>query len=68
MPLVDVNKCKGNVDTAVKRLKRACDKLGIAKRLRELEFHEKPTMKRRKQMAAAIKRQQKKNKEKRLRS
>lgn len=67
MPLVDVNKCKGNVDAAIKRLKRACDKLGIAKRLRELEFHEKDTMKRRKQKAAAIKRQQKKNRERRFR-
>lgn len=56
MPQIDVAKCKGNVEAAVKRLKRLCDKLGIARRLRELEYHEKKTEKRRKQSAAAVKR------------
>ena len=63
MPEVDVNKCKGHVDTAIRRLKRLCDKLGIAKRWRELEYHEKSTEKRRRQKAAAVKRQQKRLRE-----
>ena len=63
MPEVDVNKCKGHVDTAIRRLKRLCDKLGIAKRWRELEYHEKGTEKRRRQKAAAVKRQQKRLRE-----
>ena len=58
MPSIDVTKCKGTVEAAAKRLKRLCDKLGIARRLRELEFHEKKNEKRRKKLAAAIKRDQ----------
>ncbi|MBT4885519.1 MAG: 30S ribosomal protein S21 [Legionellales bacterium] len=61
MPDIDVNKCKGHLDTALRRLKRMCDKLGVARRWREIEHHEKRTAKKRRQMAAAIKRQQKKN-------
>ena len=61
MPEIDVNKCKGHLDTALRRLKRLNDKLGIAKRLREIECHEKPTSKKRRLMAAAVKRQQKRN-------
>lgn len=61
MPDIDVMKCKGHVDTALRRLKRLCDKLGVARRWREIEYHEKKTSKRRRQAAAAVKRQQKKN-------
>lgn len=59
MPDIDVNKCKGQVDTALRRLKRLCDKLGVARRWREIEHHEKKTSKRRRQIAAAKKREQK---------
>ena len=61
MPQVDLGRCKGQVDLALRRLKRLCDKLGIARRLREVEFHEKRTSQKRKQKAAAVKRQQKRN-------
>ena len=60
MPQIDLGRCKGQVDLGLRRLKRLCDKLGIARRMREIEFHEKRTSKKRKQKAAAVKRQQKK--------
>ena len=41
MPQVDLGRCKGQVDLALRRLKRLQHKLGIARRLREVEFHEK---------------------------
>jgi len=47
-------------DVALRRFKRACEKAGIPARLRQLECHEKPTTKRKRQKAAAIKRFQKK--------
>ena len=61
MPDIDVNKCKGHLDTALRRLKRMCDKLGVARRWREIEHHEKRTAKKRRQMAAAVKRAHKTN-------
>ncbi len=46
-------------DIALRRFKRACEKAGIMARLRQLEFYEKPTAKRKRQKAAAVKREQK---------
>jgi len=47
-------------DVALRRLKRLCEKAGIPTRLREIEFYEKPTTRRKRQKAAAIKRLHKK--------
>jgi small subunit ribosomal protein S21 len=58
--MIEVSKCNGQVEIAIRRLKRLCDKLGIQKRMRELEHHVKPTTKRRRARAAAVKRQLKK--------
>lgn len=43
-------------DVALRRFKRACEKAGILGRLRQLEFYEKPTSKRKRKKAAAVKR------------
>lgn len=43
-------------DIAMRRLKRACEKAGIPGKLRQLEFYEKPTTKRKRKKAAAVKR------------
>lgn len=43
-------------DVALRRFKRACEKAGILSRLRQLEFYEKPTTKRKRKRAAAVKR------------
>lgn len=48
-------------DGAMRRFKRACEKAGIPGKLRQIEFYEKPTAKRKRKRAAAIKRQQKRN-------
>lgn len=47
------------LEGALRRFKRACEKAGILYRLRQLEFYEKPTAKRKRKHAAAIKRNQK---------
>jgi small subunit ribosomal protein S21 len=46
-------------DLALRRFKRACEKAGILGRLRQLECYEKPTTKRKRKRAAAVKRNQK---------
>jgi ribosomal protein S21 len=56
MPKVEVTKCGGNVEVAIRRLKRMCDRLGVLKRMRELEHHVKATTKRRRDKDAARKR------------
>ena len=43
-------------DVALRRFKRVCEKAGILGRLRQLEFYEKPTTKRKRKRAAAVKR------------
>lgn len=50
----------GSFDAAMRRFKRACEKAGIPTKLRQLEFYEKPTSKRKRRAAAAIKRYSKK--------
>ena len=45
---------------AIRRFKRACEKAGILAEVRRREFYEKPTQERKRKMAAAVKRTQKK--------
>jgi small subunit ribosomal protein S21 len=46
-------------DVALRRFKRACEKAGILTKLRQIEYYEKPTTKRKRKRAAAVKRYQK---------
>lgn len=59
MPYVSVKECD-SFDVALRRFKRACEKAGIPTKLRQMEFYEKPTSKRKRKRAAAVKRYQKK--------
>ncbi|MBA2653795.1 MAG: 30S ribosomal protein S21 [Gammaproteobacteria bacterium] len=59
MPYVNVKECD-SFDVALRRFKRACEKAGIPTKLRQMEFYEKPTSKRKRKRAAAVKRFQKK--------
>lgn len=43
-------------DIAMRRFKRACEKAGIMSKLRQIEYYEKPTAKRKRKHAAAVKR------------
>lgn len=47
-------------DAAVRRFKRVVEKSGILSEMRRREFHETPSMKRKRALAAAIKRYRKK--------
>ena len=47
------------VEKAIRQLRRRLDRDGLELRLKELEFYEKPTAKRKRKKDAAIKRQQK---------
>ncbi len=47
-------------DVALRKFKRSCEKAGIPTKLRQIEYHEKPTSKRKRKFAAAVKRWQKK--------
>lgn len=47
-------------DVAMRRFKRACEKAAILTKLRQIEYYEKPTSKRKRKRAAAIKRYTKK--------
>ncbi len=49
----------GSVERAIRQLRRRLDRDGLKERIRELEFYEKPTAKRKRMKAAAQKRQQK---------
>ena len=49
-----------NPDIAIRRFKRACEKAGILTELRRREAYEKPTTKRKRMAAAAVKRNLKK--------
>lgn len=48
-------------EIALRRFKRSCEKAGILAEVRKREFHEKPTTERKRKLAAAVKRQQKRN-------
>ena len=47
-------------DVALRRFKRSCEKAGILSEVRRREFYEKPTSVRKRKLAAAVKRHQKK--------
>ena len=59
MPTVDIHDSHA-FDSALRRFKRACEKAGIPTKLRQIEHFEKPTTKRKRKRAAAIKRYAKK--------
>ena len=48
-----------SVERAIRQLRRRLDRDGLKERIRELEFYEKPTAKKKRMKAAAVKRQQK---------
>ena len=47
-------------ERALRRFKKKCEKAGILAEVRRREFYEKPTQERKRKMAAAVKRTQKK--------
>jgi len=47
-------------DFALRRFKRSCEKAGVLAEVRARQHYEKPTAVRKRKMAAAVKRQQKK--------
>ncbi|MEM9605122.1 MAG: 30S ribosomal protein S21 [Pseudomonadota bacterium] len=47
-------------DVAIRRFKRSCEKAGVLTETRRREFYEKPTTERKRKLAAAVKRHQKK--------
>lgn len=55
MPMIDIQET-GSFDVALRRFKRACEKAGIPTKLRQMEYFEKPTTKRKRKHAAAVKR------------
>ena len=55
MPQVELQE-HDSFDVAIRRFKRLCEKAGIPSKLREMEFHEKSTSKRKRKKAAAVKR------------
>jgi small subunit ribosomal protein S21 len=59
MPTVRVKEGE-NPEYALRRFKRSCEKAGILTELRRREFYEKPTAKRKREQAAAVKRHLKK--------
>lgn len=59
MPMVDIQE-NGSFDVALRRFKRACEKAGIPTKLRQIEHFEKPTTRRKRKKAAAVKRYAKK--------
>ena len=48
-------------DIALRKFRKACDRAGIVNEVRKREFYEKPTEKRKRLMAAAVKRARKSN-------
>lgn len=59
MPTIEVSD-NNSFDVAMRRFKRACEKAGILTKLRQIEYYEKPTSKRKRKRAAAVKRYAKK--------
>lgn len=59
MPSVEIPD-ENAFDVAMRRFKRACEKAGIPTKLRQIEYYEKPTSKRKRRRAAAVKRYAKK--------
>ncbi|VAW92531.1 SSU ribosomal protein S21p [hydrothermal vent metagenome] len=59
MPFVKVKENEP-FDVALRRFKRSCEKAGVLSEVRRREFYEKPTSIRKRKLAAAVKRHQKK--------
>jgi len=59
MPMIEIPDHNA-FDGALRRFKRACEKAGIPSKLRQVEYYEKPTSKRKRKRAAAVKRYAKK--------
>ncbi len=59
MPMIEIPD-NNSFDVALRRFKRACEKAGIPTKLRQMEYYEKPTSKRKRKRAAAAKRYAKK--------
>ncbi len=59
MPFVRVKENEP-FDVALRRFKRSCEKAGVLSEVRRREFYEKPTSIRKRKLAAAVKRHQKK--------
>ena len=59
MPSVRVKEGE-TYESVLRRFKRACEKAGLMAEVRRREFYEKPTWKRKRKAAAAVKRHQKK--------
>ena len=59
MPSVNVSS-KNGFEKALRQFKRQCEKAGLISRARAIQRHEKPSQKRKRMRAAAIKREQKK--------
>jgi small subunit ribosomal protein S21 len=45
-------------ELALRRFKRSCEKAGVLSEVRRREFYEKPTQERKRKLAAAVKRNQ----------
>lgn len=59
MPIIKVRENEP-FDVTLRRFKRSCEKAGILSEIRRREFYEKPTTKRKRAKASAIKRLAKK--------
>jgi len=59
MPSIEIYE-NSSLDAALRRFKRSCEKAGIPSKLRQMEYYEKPTAKRKRKRAAAVKRYHKK--------
>ncbi len=59
MPMIKVKENE-SFEQAMKRFKKQCEKAGILTELRRREFHDKPSVRRKKKAAAARKRALKK--------
>ena len=59
MPSIEISE-KYAFDISLRRFKRSCEKAGIPSKLRQMEHYEKPTTKRKRKKAAAVKRYAKK--------
>ena len=55
MPSIRIKE-QESFDVALRRFKRVCEKAGILSKLRQIEYYEKPTSKRKRKKAAAVKR------------
>ena len=59
MPMIDIPDDHA-FDVSLRRFKRAVEKAGIPTKLRQIEYFEKPTTRRKRKRAAAVKRYAKK--------